>query len=570
MASLITANYDSETDQIIDNSGRTMNGVPVGGQPLMVRNSAKGVVFDDPTTTGILRIANGSPRFRKDVLPPSDGVFITDFMPGGAAATLLPYPTSTARYALIQMPDGTERWGIQCVTKIIDQANIDVAISRKFDAADFIDIEMLVPRSVQPNIYLTATNMATYLRYNGNVGVPGMTYLNRHGIVHLRIPVSMMVSTGGASIADTFNKLRISFWNTAVQGAGDVALLSVKLNSRAAKSRIVFTTDDGFQANFWLADQLKAIGASMTAYIITSRPAAPPARYLSWDEVAALKARGNVQIASHSHSHTYVNGGPVGSVWGSTVTGICLSQPVAAGSLLLNGSIGTALFDKPRHLTFVTTAANYGVYVDVVGELYGSAKTERVWLGVVNGYPWPSTAVFDKITSLTVGANGGTPAGNITVGTSCSYDEIYADIRQSFYELESRGLSSPTQRHYCAPQGQWNEILMSVLRDLNVRSCRLTDQTIVVFSETADWYNIPSLIWDNTSYANAPAQVDVAIGSGASAFFYTHDIYDSGAPAGAVDKANLLPLISKVGGLIAAGQADAPTMETLFLDSVPV
>ena len=53
MASLITANYDSETDQIIDNSGMTRNGVPVGGQPLTVRQSAQGIV---KTTAGDVAI----------------------------------------------------------------------------------------------------------------------------------------------------------------------------------------------------------------------------------------------------------------------------------------------------------------------------------------------------------------------------------------------------------------------------------------------------------------------------------------------------------------------------------
>lgn len=50
MASLITANYDSETDQIIDNSSRSNNGVPVGGVPVMAIPSGSGVVIPDART----------------------------------------------------------------------------------------------------------------------------------------------------------------------------------------------------------------------------------------------------------------------------------------------------------------------------------------------------------------------------------------------------------------------------------------------------------------------------------------------------------------------------------------
>lgn len=520
---------------------------PGGG----VRFSVGGVVQDMPTLAG---------RYRQ-LAAASAGEYISDLTAAGAAVTVAGVSGGTANYDLITLPDGSRRWGLRMKTKASQKVNVDLAINRAFAPDDVIEVELYSVRGHQVNVYLTSNNLATHLRFNSaNAGtIPGIAYTSRPGIQTLRFAVSSMQAIGAVAADEVFNLLRVNPWNTTLMHSGEVVLLGVRV-ARKEFPRVVFTTDDGLISDYWLAEQLKVVGCSLTANIITERPSAPPAGYMNWDQVAALKALGNVQIASHSHSHLYVNGGSVGAVYGSTTDGIALSQAVAAGVLLLNGAIGSAAFDKPRHITLVCTGAKVGFSVDVVGELNGISVTETMWMTTTNTYPHPSENVFDKITSLTVNLNGLAASGTVKFGTSCSYDETYYDIKRSFDELESRGLIE--ERHYCAPQGQWNGTLLRVLTDLGVKTCRLTDQVPVTLSAPTDMLTLPAMQWEASSYANAAGQVTYAVNGGQSLIIYTHEVSEE-------NKAKVAPVIAQVGALVASGAVTSPTMQEMYAQTVP-
>ena len=518
---------------------------PGGGNRLSVGGRA----FDVPVLAG---------RYRT-LAPSAEGQYISDLTAAGAAVTLLGISGGTANYDLITLPDGSRKWGLRMKTKASAKVNVDFAISRAFAADDVIEIDLLAERGQQVNVYLTANNLSSYLRLDASAAAAGLKYTTQPGIVTMRFARSSMSKTGTVADDEVFNLLRVNPWNTTLMHSGEVVLLGVRVN-RKERPRILFTTDDGLISAHWLAEQLKAVGCSLTANIITERPSAPPAGYMSWEQVAALKAIGNVQIASHSHAHIYVNGGTVGTVYGSTVDGVALSQTVAAGALLLNGTIGSAAFDKPRHITLTCTGAKVGISVDVVGELNGAAVTETMWMTTTNTYPHPSVNVYDKITSLTVNLNGLVASGTVKFGTSCSYDEIYYDIKRSFDELESRGLID--ERHYCAPQGQWNHTLWCVLKALGVKTCRLTDQAPVVLSGITDMYALPAVQWEASGYANAGTQVTYAVNGGQSLVIYTHEISEE-------NRALVAPVIAQVGALVASGAATSPTIQQMYAETEP-
>lgn len=533
---------------------------PVSGVPVMalydatspgggVRFSVSGDAHDMPTLAG---------RYRK-LTASSEGAYISDLTAAGAAVTVGGISGGTAKYDLITLPDGSRRWGLWMKTKANQKVNVDLAISRAFTPDDVIEVELYSVRGHQINVYLTSNALTTYLRLNSAAPTPGVAYTSRPGIQTLRFAVSSMQATGVVAPDEVFNLLRINPWNTTLMHSGEVALLGVRV-ARKETPRVVFTTDDGFVSDLWLAEQLKAVGCNLTANIITERPSAPPVGYMNWDQVAALKALGNVQIASHSHAHIYVNGGTVGTVYGATTDGIALSQTVAAGALLLNGAIGTNALDKPRHITLMCTGTKVGFSVDVVGELNGSDVAETMWMSTTTTYPHPSVNVYDKITSLTVNLNGLVASGTVKIGTSCSYDEIYYDIKKSFDELESRGLID--ERHYCAPQGQWNETLMRVLTDLGVKTCRLTDQVPVTLSNPTDMLTLPAVQWEAAAYANAAGQVEYAVKGGQSLIIYTHEVNES-------NKANVAPVIAQVGALVASGAVTSPTIQEMYAQTEP-
>ena len=291
---------------------------------------------------------------------------------------------------------------------------------------------------------------------------------------------------------------------------------------------------------------------------------------MTWDQVRDLASRNNVQIGSHSHKHIAVNGRTTAAeMYGASSDAIAQLQLIAAGAVTLNGSVGAAAFDRPRHVTISCSGANAAIYWDVVGEYRGEAVSERVYSYTTDASPRPTRSIFDKITSITCSLNGRSALGSVRFGTSMSYDEIFYDVEQSFLELESRGISSPLDRHFCAPYGMTNDTLFQVLQDLSVKTCRATKQHLTAFGQSCDFYTIPSAQWDSTNYTNKPEQLQRVIDGGASFVVYTHEVLDSGAGAGKADKEQLVPFMDAVGALVASGQAASPTMSDLFRQSRP-
>ena len=140
-------------------------------------------------------------------------------------------------------------------------------------------------------------------------------------------------------------------------------------------------------------------------------------------------------------------------------------------------------------------------------------------------------------------------------------DDLLEELaKRELDELESRGLID--ERHYCAPQGQWNETLLRVLTDLNVKTCRLTDQVPVTLSNPTDMLALPAVQWEASAYANADDQVTYAVNGGQSLIIYTHEVSEA-------NKANVAPVIAQVGALVAAGAATSPTIQEMYGQTVP-
>ena len=513
-------------------------------------------------------VRRGQSRMRAGSLQ-SDGEVLVDLSSGPTTA-LATVQAGSARWGLLTLPDGRRRWGVKLTTPFgagnENYAEFTIP-SRSISASDVFEVEFYSPNGSIPRLYVGGAGLSggKYLIWRSVNPVGLISYARRTGFYRMRIPVSKMSLTGGALVSDAVTKIRVATTNTGSRGRECWVTGQIRLNRRE-KPQVVITTDDGLIENNWLADQLAARGLKMTAYVIPANIGVS-ADTMTEAQLAQLAAKPNVQIANHSYSHTYANGGPTGSIWGSTVTGICAAQVVAVGALALNGSIGTALFDKPRHLTFVTTSANNGVQVDIVGELDGVSRSETIYLGEANGYPYPSSLVYDKVTSLTVSTpSPAVAAGNITVGTSCSYDELYNDIKRGFEYLESRGFASTDQRHYCCPQGLWNNTLMQALEDLNVRTCRLTDITPFELSLEHDAYKLPACAVEEALATNVQAYCELATLSGSSVNIYLHQIkIDNSAPAaGGIRASTLTPLLDQWANYVQSGQADSPTVSEMY------
>lgn len=519
-------------------------------------------------------------RWRQIDAGVTPGELLTNFGPGGIATAVAvtlgggSAPAWAYRRDVVTLPDGRTVPSLWSSTPFNRQTLVDITFPPRVIAdTDVIEVQIFIPEAylgLQSRVHLTADGMATYL--TGNPEFESKTTLKNtaSGFVTLRIPRSRMTATGVVAADAQINQVRVEVRNDTVPHDGVVMLLGVSINRRELP-KIVFTADDGFASDLWLADELGKRGLRFTSYIVTDYRDNPPAAgYMTWDQVRDLALRNNVQIGSHSHKHFAVNGRiSAAEMYGASSDAIAQSQSIAAGAVSLNGSVGAAAFDRPRHVTISCSGANVAIYWDVVGEYRGKAVSERIYAYTTDASPRPTRSIFDKITSITCDLNGRSALGSVRFGTSMAYDEIYYDVERSFLELESRGLSSPLDRHFCAPYGMTNDTLFQVLQDLSVKTCRATKQHLTAFGQSCDFYTIPSAQWDSTNYTNKPEQLQWVIEGGASFVVYTHEVLDSGAGAGKANKEQLVPFMDAVGALVASGQAASPTMSELFQQSRP-
>lgn len=144
---------------------------------------------------------------------------------------------------------------------------------------------------------------------------------------------------------------------------------------------------------------------------------------------------------------------------------------------------------------------------------------------------------------------------------------MYNDINRGFEYLESRGFASADQRHYCCPQGLWNNTLMQVLEDLNVRTCRLTDISTFELSLEHDTYKLPACAVEEALAANVQAYCELATLSGSSVNIYLHQIkIDNSAPAaGGIRASTLTPILDQIAGYVSAGAANSVTLTEQWL-----
>lgn len=510
----------------------------------------------------------------------SAGELVTNFGPGGIATALSvtrgggTAPTWAYRRDVLTLPDGRTVPALVATTPFNRQTLIDLTVpARTIAATDVIEVQLYIPENhvgFQGRVHLTADGMTNYLTANPEFHSLTTLKNTASGFVTLRFPRNLMTATGTVAADAQINQLRVELRNDTLPCEGQIAVLGVWINRRE-RSQIIFSADDGFLSDIWLADALRERGLPFVSYVITDYRDNPPgAGYMTWADVAALAQRPNVQIASHSHTHIAVNGRvTAASMYGASAEALAVSQSVAAGAVTLNGTVGTTAFDRPRHVTISCSGNNMSVFWDIVGEYRGAAVTERIWSYTTDPSPRPTKAVFDKITSITCNLNGRSALGTVRFGTAMSYDEIYYDIERSFIELESRGLSDPLDRHFCAPYGMTNETLFRVLRDLGVKTCRATKQHLTAFGQPFDAYTIPSSQWDSTNYTNKPEQLSWVLDGGASFTVYTHEVLDSGAGAGKANKDQLTPFMDLVAAAVASGRATAITMRDLYRTTYP-
>src|SRR5574337_745077 len=125
-------------------------------------------------------------------------------------------------------------------------------------------------------------------------------------------------------------------------------------------------------------------------------------------------------LINHSASHWNAGLKSVNSITGGA--GAIIN---AGAQSLTGGTIGTNPFDAPRHIVITSAAAEQGRPFTIIGlDEYGNAQTDVVY--AKNSDSAVSETVWTRITSITNSSATAT-IGNIQIGTSYSYAELYND-----------------------------------------------------------------------------------------------------------------------------------------------
>jgi hypothetical protein len=103
-----------------------------------------------------------------------------------------------------------------------------------------------------------------------------------------------------------------------------------------------------------------------------------------------------------------------------------------------NGSIGTAVFDAPRHVVIISDANDWGRPFTVVGlDEHGQAQTDIIY-GKTPAYSAVSESIWTKVNSVTNSSTTDT-VGNIQVGTSYSRQELFDEYNACQTFLATHG-----------------------------------------------------------------------------------------------------------------------------------
>lgn len=272
-------------------------------------------------------------------------------------------------------------------------------------------------------------------------------------------------------------------------GTSPVTIDSVWLMPRT-KPRALLMFDDGWFSEFDAIEYMTRKGLRGT--IGVTRTLVGAAGYMSESQLQSLYDRG-WDLVNHANTHF--------SAHNKTTNGICLSQTPTTGNLTLNGSVGSATFDAPRHIV-INQAGNESqrpFTVTGLGE-DGKAQTEVLYGG--NAVRTVSDKVWTKITQISIPNNA---AGALTIGTSYSYAEVYAEYSACKTYLQGKGWTRGLDLAIY-PVGSLNVLVQRALNALGFRMGRITSgNTLYAFPEIPGFrpFEIPCVGGGGSSQAAA-------------------------------------------------------------------
>lgn len=219
--------------------------------------------------------------------------------------------------------------------------------------------------------------------------------------------------------------------------SNNTATNSVYLDSMwinpAFRPTLMLHFDDGYPSEFSEgASYMKTKGLRGTVGVVSSFIGKT-----GWMNTSQLQQLYNDgwDLVNHSDTHIDASTKAANSISGGPAPGAIINAGATAPT---NGSIGTAVFDAPRHVVIVSDGDDWGRPFTVAGLDENSQPQTDIIYGKTPGYPAVSETIWTKINSVTNSSTTGT-TGNIQVGTSYSQQELFNEYKTCQTFLKTHG-----------------------------------------------------------------------------------------------------------------------------------
>ena len=373
------------------------------------------------------------------------------------------------------------------------------------------------------------------------------------GLYFLNVCIADASAGGGTfATAGTIKSIRIRLNSSYKDQGATVKVRSLRVNS-LARPKIALTFDDCYASAFTegirYASRYGIVGtlAVNTSLIGT-------ANYMTLAQLQAAYSMG-WHVCGHTPSHGAFNSNSTNAI-ATTQT------PGGAGNLTLDGAVGTASFDAPRHVV-VRAASDQGRKLTITGlDEFGAALVEDLypWTG---SYPVPTQALFSKVNSIAIDAAA---TGTITVGTSLSRAQMSSALTTVRDWLIANGMPGGAN-DFVFPQGEFNNTALALLTSLGFRSAR-TVQGALQSPQVGDIRR-----FELAGFGGGGAAVDAtalsayrskAIRQGQNTIIYLHELIQSGSPTATQTLvAQWQTFIDACAADVAAGKCDMVTQYEL-------
>lgn len=290
---------------------------------------------------------------------------------------------------------------------------------------------------------------------------------------------------GDLRIGNTFDLCRIRFWGMT-QGC-EIYLDSVFLDASTYPTAVPISFDGNYISSFtegYTYLSKKGIRGSMA---VNTGTVEVNSSYVSKDQLKEMYDNG-WDLLNNTHNNFFLTSG-FGTFYGpGNVNNVAQSQTVAAGSnVVLNGAVGTSIFDTPRALCFYTTNDRAKRFIISGIDEHGVEVQETV-ISRISGYHVVGKTVWSKLNSIV--ATDGASTG-FRIGQTPSYDEMYDQVVKGRNFLVANGWLRGSDI-FVTPGGEYNFLAHRVIKDLGYRYVRSTAKVTEAWNLIPHSYGMPA------------------------------------------------------------------------------